>query len=84
MLQNNNLKICRKLVRREFQFHKGQNLLLVIAVTLVCMLYTFSFCLGNLTYDGFLYSYRTVYGSNSHIIYENVTKTQAVKGWLKK
>ena len=77
MLENNNLKICRKLVRREFQFHRGQTLLLIIAVTLVCMLYTFSFSLGSLTYDGFLYAYRTAYGSDSHIIYDNITKTQA-------
>ncbi len=77
MLRNNNLKICRKLVRREFQFHKGQTLLLIMAVTLVCMLYTFSFSLGNLTYKGFLYSYRTIYGSDSHIIYENITEAQA-------
>ncbi len=77
MLENNNLRICRKLVGREFQFHKGQSLLLVLAVTLVCMLYTFSFCLGNLTYDGFLYSFRTIYGSDSHIIYDNITEAQA-------
>ena len=77
MLQNNNLKICRKLVRRELQFHKGQCLLLVTAVTLVCMLYTFSFAMGSHVYDGFLYSYRLMYGSGSHIICYDLSTEQA-------
>ncbi len=77
MLQNNNLKICRKLVRQELQFHKGQCLLLVTAVTLVCMLYTFSFAMGSHVYDGFLYSYRLMYGSGSHIICYDLSTEQA-------
>lgn len=43
MLQNNNLKICRRLVWRDIKFHKGRSIFLVTAVALVCMLYTFSF-----------------------------------------
>lgn len=77
MLQNNNLKICRKLARREFQFHRGQSVLLILAITLVCMLYTFSFSLGSLTYDGFIDSYKTMYGSDSHIICYDLTDAQA-------
>ena len=49
MLNNNNLKICRRLILRDIKFHKGQYLLSGIAVMLVCMLYTFTLCLGNLT-----------------------------------
>ena len=77
MMHNNNLKICRKLVLREIQFHKGQSFLLAMAVTLVCMLYTFSFVMGSLVYEGFLYSYRIMYGSDSHIICYDLTKEQA-------
>lgn len=77
MLQNKNLKICRKLVRREMQFHKGLSILLITTVTLVCMLYTFSFALGSLVYDGFIYSYRIMYGSDSHIICYSLSDVQA-------
>lgn len=77
MLQNNNLKICRKLVRREMQFHRGLSFLLTVTVTLACMLYTFSFALGSLVYDGFIYSYRTMYGSDSHIICYGLSGVQA-------
>ena len=77
MLKNNNLKICRRLFLREIKFHKGQYLLSGIAVMLVCMLYTFTLCLGNLTYDGFIYSYKMMYGSNSHILFYDLTSSQA-------
>lgn len=76
MLQNNNVKICRKLVRREMQFHRGFSILLITTVTLACMLYTFSFSLGSLVYDGFIYSYRTIYGSDSHIICYGLSDVQ--------
>ena len=79
MLNNNNLKICRRLILRDIKFHKGQYLLSGIAVMLVCMLYTFTLCLGNLTYDGFIYSYKMMYGSNSHILFYDLTPAQAVK-----
>lgn len=78
MLQNNNLKICRKLLRRDIKFHRGQTLLLIIVVTLVCMLNTFSLCLGSLVYNDYIYSYKVGYGSDSHIIYEDLNGVQAV------
>ena len=34
MLQNNNLKICRRLVWRDIKFHKGRSIFLVTAVAL--------------------------------------------------
>lgn len=77
MLQNNNLKICRRLVRRDIKFHKGRSILLVTAVALVCMLYTFSFSLGGMIRDGYLHTYRLMYGSNSHILFYDVTGAQA-------
>lgn len=77
MLQNNNLKICRRLIWRDFKFHKGQNLLFLCAVILVGMLNTFSLCLGSLVYNGYLYSYRVTYGSDSHIIYEDLSGAEA-------
>ena len=77
MLQNNNLRICRKLVGRDIKFHRGQNVLLVIAITLVCMLNTFSLCLGSLVYNGYLYSYKVTYGSKSHIVCEGLSGVQA-------
>lgn len=77
MLQNNNLKICRKLIWRDIKFHRGQNILLILAVILVCMLNTFSMCLGSLIYDSYIYSYKVIYGSDSHIICENLSGVQA-------
>lgn len=77
MLQNNNLKSCRRLARQDIQFHKGRSILLVTAVALVCMLYTFSFSLGGMIRDGYLHTYRLMYGSNSHILFYDVTGAQA-------
>lgn len=77
MLENNNLKICRKLVRREFQFHKGRSILLMTAIALVSMLCTLSFTLGFLIRDGYLYSYQIRYGSTSHILYYGLNSAQA-------
>lgn len=47
------------------------------AVALVCMLYTFSFSLGGMIRDGYLYTYRMMYGSNSHILFFDMSKAQA-------
>lgn len=58
------------------QFHRGFSILLITTVTLVCMLYTFSFALGSLVYDGFIYSYRIMYGSDSHIICYGLSDVQ--------
>ena len=77
MLENNNLKICRKLVRREFQFHKGRSILLMTAIALVSMLCTFSFALGFVIRDGYLYGYQVSYGSTSHILYYGLNSAQA-------
>ncbi len=77
MLQNNNLKICRRLVRRDIKFHKGRSILLITAVALVCMLYTFSFLLGGMIRDGYIHTYRMMYGSESHILFHDLSRTQA-------
>ena len=77
MLENNNLKVCRKLVRREFQFHKGRSILLMTAIALVSMLCTFSFALGFVIRDGYLYGYQVRYGSTSHILYYGLNSAQA-------
>ncbi|MCI9315290.1 MAG: hypothetical protein HFI57_09995 [Lachnospiraceae bacterium] len=77
MIENNNLKICRRLVRREFQFHKGRSILLTAAIALVSMLCTFSFSLGFMVYDGLVYNYQIQYGSTSHMIYYGLNSTQA-------
>lgn len=77
MLENNNLKICRRLVRREFQFHKGRSILLMTAIALMSMLCTFSFALGFMIRDGLLNSYQVRYGSASHILYYGLNSAQA-------
>lgn len=77
MLENNNLKICRKLVRRDIQFHKGRSILLMSAMALVCMLYTFSLLLGGMIRDGYIYTYKMMYGSRSHIIFYDLSRAQA-------
>lgn len=77
MLANNNLKICRRLMWREFRFHKGRSMLLLIAVTLVSMLCTFSFALGFMVRDGLIYNYQIRYGSTSHILYYGLNSAQA-------
>lgn len=46
MLPNNNLKICRILVWRDFRLHKAKNLFLILAVTLIAGMDTFLFLLG--------------------------------------
>ena len=38
MLQNNNLKICRRLVWRDIKFHKGRSIFLVTAAVAVSYL----------------------------------------------
>lgn len=70
------------MMMREIKFHTGQYILLAISTCLVCMLYTFSLCLGNLTYDGFIFSYKMIYGSGSHILFYDLTPSQAagIKG----
>lgn len=77
MLENNNLKVCRKLVRREFKFHKVRNCLLLAAILHVMLLYTFVFLIGSNINDATLYSYEMHYGSTNHIIYTGLTKQQA-------
>lgn len=77
MLFNNNLKICRMLVRRDFRFHRIKNLVLILAVALVAGLYTFVFLLGNAVKNSYLLSYQYSYGSVSHILYSGLTEHQA-------
>lgn len=77
MLLNNNLKICRTLVKRDFRFHKVKNLVMILAVALTAGLYTFVFLLGNAVENSFLLSYEYSYGSVSHILYSGLTEHQA-------
>lgn len=77
MLENNNLRICARLVRRDIQFHKARSILLMAAIALVCMLYTFSFALGGMIRDGYIYTYKMMYGSESHVIFYDLNKSQA-------
>jgi ABC-type antimicrobial peptide transport system permease subunit len=77
MLENNNLKICSRLVWRDIKFHKARSILLMAAIALVCMLYTFSFALGGMIRDGYIYTYKMTYGSDSHIIFYDLNRAQA-------
>ena len=77
MLENNNLKICSRLVRQDIKFHKARSILLMAAIALVCMLYTFSFALGGMIRDGYIYTYKMTYGSDSHIIFYDLNRAQA-------
>ena len=69
MLANNNLKVCRTLVKRDFKFHHNKNCILVAATMLVTALYTFVFLLGGSIKGAFLLNYQYTYGSTSHILY---------------
>ena len=77
MLENNNKKVCRRLVWREIRFHRLKTLLLAGAVTLVTCLYTFSFLLGSAIKESYLTNYQWSYGSASHILYYGLTRHQA-------
>lgn len=77
MLENNNYKICRRLVRREFQFHRGRSILLMAAIVLVSMLCTFSFAIGHMIRKGTLYGYMRTYGSTCHIVFYGADSAQA-------
>lgn len=77
MLANNNLKVCRTLVMRDFKFHPVKNTILILAAMLVTALYTFVFLLGSSVEDGFLLNYQYTYGSTSHILYTGLTDRQA-------
>lgn len=77
MLANNNLKVCRTLVMRDFKFHPVKNIILILAAMLVTALYTFVFLLGNSVEDAFLLNYQYSYGSTSHILYTGLTEHQA-------
>ncbi len=77
MLSNNNLKICWKLVGRDFRFHKVKNLVLALAAALVTGLYAFVFLLGSAVEGSYLLSYQYTYGSTSHILFTGLTESQA-------
>lgn len=77
MLVNNNLKVCRTLVKRDFRFHRIKNCILILAVTLVTALYAFAFLLGSSVKGAYLLSYQYAYGSTSHILYTGLTEQQA-------
>lgn len=77
MLANNNLKVCRTLVKRDFRLHPGKNGILILAAMLVTALYTFVFLLGNAVEDAYLLKCQYTYGSTSHILYTGLTERQA-------
>ena len=69
MIANNNLKVCRTLVRRDVRFHPVKYILLSCAAMLVTALYTFVFLLGSSVENAYLLNYQYSYGSTSHILY---------------
>lgn len=77
MLANNNLKVCRTLIRRDFRFHRIQNCILALAAALVTALYSFVFLLGNSVERYYLLQYQHQFGSISHILYTSLTVQQA-------
>lgn len=77
MLENNRGKVCRKLVWRDFKFHKVRNSLLIFSIALVTALYSFTFSLGSTIEEGYLMNYELSGGFTSHIQYYNLTKQQA-------
>lgn len=77
MLENNNLKICRTLIRRDLKFHSRKNLLLGIAVSLMTAMYAFVFLLGSSIEGAYLLSYQYAYGSTNHILFTGMTSRQA-------
>ena len=77
MIANNNLKVCRTLVRRDVRFHPVKYILLSCAAMLVTALYTFVFLLGSSVEDAYLLNYQYSYGSTSHILYTGLTEKQA-------
>ena len=77
MLENNNLKVCHTLVKRDFKFHRSKNCILILATMLVTALYTFVFLLGDSVKGAYLLNYQYSYGSTSQIIYTGLTNQQA-------
>lgn len=77
MLANNNLKVCRTLIFRDFKFHRVKMLMLVLSAVLVTALYTFLFLLGGSIKGGFLLNYLYQYGSTSQILYTGMNEHQA-------
>lgn len=77
MIANNNLKVCRTLVRRDVRFHPVKYILLSCAAMLVTALYTFVFLLGSSVENAYLLHYQYSYGSTSHILYTGLTEKQA-------
>ena len=77
MLANHNLKICHTLVRRDFRLFRGKNLVLVLAMSLVTMLYAFVFLLGSSVEKSYLLNLQYTYGSVSQIVYTGLTWQQA-------
>ncbi len=77
MLANNNLKVCRTLIRRDFQSHRIQNCILTLAAALVTALYTLIFLLGDSVESYYLLQYQYQFGSTSQILYTGLTKQQA-------
>lgn len=77
MLKNNNLNVCRKLVIRDILFHKVRSVILILAILLVCAMYSFTFSLGLMVRNGYLENYEKRTGSHSHITFHNLTKEQS-------
>ena len=77
MLANNNLKVCRTLVMRDFKRHRGKNALLILAAAAVAALYTFVFLLGSSVEAAYLLNYRYASGFTDHIRYTGLTDRQA-------
>lgn len=77
MLENNNLLVCRKLVLRDFRFHKLKNVLLMTSISFICAVCTFSFTMGSLILSCHNYDCELDYGSHSNIQYYGLTNGEA-------
>ena len=77
MLANNNLKVCRTLIKRDMRFHSVKYGILVLATMLVTALYSFVFLLGSSVENAYLLNEQYSYGSTSHILYTGLSEAQA-------
>lgn len=77
MLENNNLLVCRRLVWRDFRFHKLKNILLMASISFICAVCTFSFAMGSLIQSCHNYDCEQGYGSHSNIQYYGLTNEEA-------
>lgn len=77
MLENTHIKICRRLMKRDFKHHKMKTFILAVSISLVCAMCTFTFCMGYILKSAYKHINILSYGSTSHILYYGMTSSQA-------